>query len=238
MKAHRMFSTFSLAALLVVLGCAIDSGTAPVANVANDVLAATSATDKAAAEALRDALKAAHERLIATRDSIKKEQKANRDRNKAAFDSLKREWKEYKKEWAEYRKENKLAWVELLRCAPLEYAGDAEVIGPNGGELKVGPHKIVIPKGALASEQLIVAEAPMGSLVRVNLGPHGLRFSVSSQLTLSYAHCMRPDTYTYRIVYVDDSGKTILEFPPSADDKTLKAVNAGIDHFSSYMVAY
>jgi hypothetical protein len=233
-----MFPTLSVGAMLVALGCAIDSGTAPSAPLAYDVVAATAPTDKAAAEALRDALKAAHERLIAARDSIKKEQKAKRERNKVPLDSLKREWKEFKKEWAEYRKENKTAQVELLRCAPLEYSGDAEVIGPNGGELKVGPHKIVIPKGALTTERLIVAEAPMGSLVRVNFQPHGLRFSVQSQLTLSYAHCMRPDSYTYRVVYVDDSGKRILEFPPSADDKTLKAVNAGIDHFSSYMVAY
>jgi hypothetical protein len=238
MNTRKMFPIVALAALFAALGCAIDSGTAPNANVANDVLAATSATDKSAAEALRDALKAAHDRLIAARDSIKKEQKANRERNKAAFDSLKMEWKEFKKEWAEYKKDNKLARVELLRCAPLEYSGDAEVIGPNGGEIKVGPHKLVIPKGALATEQLIVAEAPMGSLVRVTFQPHGLRFSVRSQLTLSYAHCMRPDSFTYRIAYVDDNGKTILEFPPSADDKTLKAVNAGIDHFSSYVVAY
>jgi hypothetical protein len=227
-----------LAALLVALGCSIDSGTAPNVNVASDVLAGKSASDKAATEALKDALKAAHDRLIASRDSIRKEYKARKDRNKAAFDSLKREWKEFKKEWAEYKKGNKTATVELLRCAPLEYAGDAEVIGPNGGEIKVGPHKIVIPKGALASERLIVAEAPMGSLVQVIFQPHGLRFNIPSQLTLSYAHCMRPGGYTYRIVYVDDNAKTILEFPPSKDDKTQKAVTAGIDHFSSYMVAY
>jgi hypothetical protein len=186
----------------------------------------------------QESLKAEHERLKAARDSIKKEQKATKDKNKAPFDSLKKEWDRYKKEWAEYKKENKDAKVELLRCEPQEYAGDAEVIGPNGGELKVGPHKLVIPKGALTRERLIIAEAPMGSLVQVRFEPHGLTFKTPSQLTLSYAHCMRPEAYTYRIVYVDDKGKTVHEFPPSKDDKTLKEVRASIGHFSSYIVAY
>jgi hypothetical protein len=99
----------------------------------------------------------------------------------------------------------------------------------------------VIPKGALDSEQLIAGTAPTSSLVEVHFDPHGLQFEQSAQLTLSYEHCMRPDNYTYRIVYAEDEfggGTRVLEFPPSQDDKTLKKVEADIDHFSRYMIAY
>ena len=36
----------------------------------------------------------------------------------------------------------------------------AAIIGPQGGSIKVGEHELVIPAGALAQEELIVAEAP------------------------------------------------------------------------------
>ena len=126
--------------------------------------------------------------------------------------------------------------MEFLRCAPQDFAGDAEVIGPDGGTLHIGPHSLVVPKGALDQEQLLVGTAPTSSLIQVRFGPHGLQFQVPAQLTLSYEQCMRPDKYTYRIVYVEEG--RVLEFPPSSDDKTLKKVTAPIGHFSGYMIAY
>jgi hypothetical protein len=233
MRNRKTTLIITVLAAFALGACSTDSATGPGALTGSTVFGLS-----AQEQALKDAKKALHDRLKDMADSIKKEQKATKDRNKSAFDVLKREWDAYKKEWAEYKKDNKDARVELLRCAPLEYAGDAEVIGPDGGDLHVGPHKLVIPRGALTEETLLVAEAPMGSLVQVMFGPHGLRFGVSSQLTLSYAHCMRPENFTYRIVYTDDKAKKILEFPPSTDSKTLKAVTAPIDHFSSYIIAY
>src|SRR5262249_37711701 len=138
--------------------------------------------------------------------------------------------------WEETRKKNKNAKIELLRCQPMPFAGDAEVIGPNGGTLHIGPHQLVVPKGALDHEVLLQGTAPTSSLVQVQFGPHGLQVLQAAQLTLSYQQCMRPDAFTYRIVYVEE-GK-VLEFPPSKDDKTLLSVTAPIGHFSGYMIAY
>ncbi len=238
MQLRKIFPIVSVASAVLAGACSIDSPTAPSRPLVEASTAALSPAEKAALVATKDSVKAAHDRLTVTRDSIRKLQHDTKEKNKAAFTVLKKEWDAWKKQWAEYKKDNKDAKVELLRCAPLEYAGAAEIIGPNGGEIHVGPHKLVVPKGALSEEHLVVAEAPMGSLVQVLFEPHGLQFSTPSELTLSYAHCMRPDAYTYRIVYTDDNAKTILEFPPSSDDKTLQAVHAPINHFSSYIIAY
>jgi hypothetical protein len=205
------------------------------------VNASISADQKAASEAAKAVSRAEHTRLMARRDSLRAEYKRIKDQSRQAFIAAKRDWDAYKHEWADYKKDHKDAKIELLRCEPLEFAADAEVMGPQGGQLKIGPHTLVVPKGALDREQLIAGEAPTSALVEVHLDPHGLQFAKSAQLTLSYDHCMRPDKYTYRIVYAEDDdglGTKILEFPPSEDDKTLKKVEADIDHFSRYMIAY
>ena len=108
--------------------------------------------------------------------------------------------------------------------------------GPQGGSIKVGEHELVIPKGALAREELIVAEAPTSPLVDVTFAPHGLQFLAPAQLTLSYKGCIRPTSTEFLIAYIQ--GNQVLELPPSVDDKSDDEVDADIDHFSRYAVAW
>jgi hypothetical protein len=209
------------------------SGPAVNASISSDL--------KAEREAAKAARHAEHERLMAQRDSLRAVYKEIKKESRQAYIAAKRDWEAYKHQWADYKKDHKDAKIELLRCEPLEFAADAEVIGPNGGQLQIGPHRLLIPKGALDHEQLIASQAPTSALVEVHFDPHGLQFAKSAQLTLNYDHCMRPDKYTYRIVYAEDAQGLvthILEFPPSKDDKTLKEVEADINHFSRYMIAY
>lgn len=193
---------------------------------------ATSAAD----DSDKDERKAEHQRLIRQRDSVRDEAKRIREETRDEWQREWRDWVAYQRDWKEYRKDNKNARVEILRCQPQPYAADAEVIGPSGGVLHIGPHSLVVPKGALDREVLLVGSAPTSSRVEVKFGPHGLQFETSSLLVLSYEHCMRPDNFTYRIVYVENG--RVQEFPPSKDDKALKKVAAKIDHFSGYMIAY
>ena len=65
----------------------------------------------------------------------------------------------------------------LLGCTPLPYARTEQTVGPAGGTILVGPHRLVIPAGALASPVLITAEAPSDSVNSVRLLPHGLDFA-------------------------------------------------------------
>ena len=128
----------------------------------------------------------------------------------------------------------------LLTCRPLPYAADVKTIGPSGGVLRVGPHTLAFPPGALSQNTVITAEAPVSKYAQVTFKPHGLRFTNSMKpvLTMSYAHCdgllsvIKP-----KIVYVDKDLK-ILEWLLSLNLSYNKTVSSPLNHFSSYMVAY
>lgn len=128
----------------------------------------------------------------------------------------------------------------LLKCQPLPYDSDVKVIGPSGGILRVGPHTLVFPPGALSRNTVITAEAPVSQYAEVKLSPHGLKFTNWSKpvLTLSYSHCSGLlSTLPRRIVYVD-ANFNILETVLSLDLSRDKSVSAPLQHFSSYVVAY
>jgi len=226
----RAWHRLRFAVLLAAIGCMSDSTRTPVEpSGLPSVNAAMTAAEKADK-------KAEHDRLMQQRDSIREEQKRMREATRAEYERARAEWEAFQKAWGQTKKENKDARIEFLKCEPQRFVGDAEVIGPAGGTLHIGAHSLVVPKGALDHEVLLVGQAPTGSKIEVDFGPHGLQFLSSAKLTLSYEHCMRPDNFTYRVVYVE-SGR-VLEFPPSSDNKTLKKVEAPIDHFSGYMIAY
>jgi hypothetical protein len=192
---------------------------------------------------------ARHEELKRELERRQAEFKAIKEASKGSVKAAREEFKAWKKDWKEQYKLEKEAWkrahphekgepeIQLLRCEPQDYAGSAAIIGPNGGTIKVGGHELVIPKGALAREELIVAEAPPSSLVDVRFSPHGLQFGKPAQLTLSYKDCVRPTSSEFLIAYLGE-GRQVLELPPSVDHKGNNEVEAAIDHFSRYAVAW
>ena len=196
-----------------------------------------------------DANKARHEALKEEMEARRAYFKEMKEENREAFKAARAEWKAWKHDWREQYKLQREAWkrehpglkggpeIQLLRCEPQDYAGEAAIIGPNGGSLKVGDHELVVPAGALTEEVLISAEAPTSSLVDVQLAPHGLQFQKPVELTLSYDRCVRPSLSDLLVVYLGQ-GNQLLELPPSVDDKSDKDVTASIDHFSRYAVAW
>jgi hypothetical protein len=159
------------------------------------------------------------------------------EQTKAQFDSANREWAAYQKQHTKKGPGVGSLLVTLLRCQPQPYTGDAEIIGPQGGTIHFGRNSLVIPRGALSQPTVITGEQPTGSLVEAQFSPHGLQFQTSATLTISYEHCIVPTSQDNLIVYLG-LGHQLLEFEPSRDDKSMKAVQALIDHFSGYAVAY
>jgi hypothetical protein len=196
-----------------------------------------------------DSAHARHEALKQELEKRKAYFKQQKEANKYAFRAARAEWKAWKEDWLEQWKLEKRAWkrehpgekggpeVQLMRCEPRDYSADAAIIGPNGGTLHVGPHELVIPKGALDHEELIVAEAPTSSLVDVSFAPEGLQFQTPAQLTLSYKGCVRPTSADLLLAYLGQ-GNRILELPPSIDMRSDDEVEADIGHFSRYAIAY
>jgi hypothetical protein len=123
----------------------------------------------------------------------------------------------------------------LLSCpTPRSYSA-SKVIGPAGGVIKVGPHSLTIPRGALASYVTISAVAPKGDIVSVNFEPHGLRFQQPTALTLSYNECGLVNNLPV-VVYMDGDRK-VLEVLSSVNSGGTRTVTGKLDHFSAYAIA-
>ncbi len=128
----------------------------------------------------------------------------------------------------------------LLACTPLPDARTEQTVGPEGGTIVVGPHRLVIPANALAGPTLITAEAPSDSANSVRLLPHGLTFAPGrpARLTLSYANCsLVAQLLPKRIVYTTDLLE-ILEWLISIDEPLARRVSTHLEHFSRYAVAW
>jgi hypothetical protein len=166
-------------------------------------------------------------------------EKLERQRIKDEKERRKEEKKALKEHYDEYKRlgySKKLGDSPLLVCEPRDYDAEVAIIGPDGGELKVGDHKLTIPEGALSEYTVITMEAPASLHVEVEFTPHGVHFDREPLLKLSYKGCYVPHSLTRRVVYLNDSGD-ILEWPTSVDIKHLEDVYAWIWHFSRYAVA-
>jgi len=125
---------------------------------------------------------------------------------------------------------------ELLTCKAQSYVVAEKIIGPRGGSLRIGRHRLEIPRGALASKVRITGEQVSGSVNSVRLSPEGLHFAKPARLTLSYDNCASVRLLK-RVAYTSELLR-ILEVPPSEDYPEYEYVTGAIDHFSRYAVAY
>ena len=131
-----------------------------------------------------------------------------------------------------------LSATGLLSCTPMPTASATATIGPEGGTMVIGPHRFVVPAGALGSPVTITAVAPSGRVNRVAFQPEGLVFERSASLTMSYANCnLLGKLLPKRIAYIDDN-LNILSYLLSLDNLFAKQVTGQVNHFSTYAVAW
>lgn len=125
--------------------------------------------------------------------------------------------------------------VNFVACAPLPFDGSAQIVGPAGGVFNFGPHTLTVPAGALSANISIGVMVNTALETEVQLLPHGTQFSVPVKLKLAYSHC---DTAaTHRVAYIDANGN-LLEWTAAVDNPSLGFVEASLNHFSIYAVAY
>jgi hypothetical protein len=129
----------------------------------------------------------------------------------------------------------------LLSCKPLKAESRTEAVGPRGGTIKVGPHTLTIPAGALTSTVQITASIVPDSVSSVIFKPEGLRFNpaVRPVLSLGYYQCahLGPLAPPKSIVYTTDA-LAINAVMASHDNPLQYVVTAPLDHFSRYAVAW
>ena len=124
----------------------------------------------------------------------------------------------------------------LVACNVRETTRGSARIGRNGGILRVGPHSLIVPPGALDRDVVITGEAPKGNFVKVEFQPEGLRFAQPTALTMSYQSCGLLGSLNYTLVYLDDR-RTVLEILPSVPNLLTRSVTGRVDHFSNYAIA-
>jgi hypothetical protein len=232
---HRLGAALLAAAMATMVACS--SADAPMEPTSSTPAAAPSFARSQSDSDASAARHARHEELQRELEDRKAWIKAERERRKADFEAQHKEWEQFKDQWKLAQKAGKALGIDLLRCEPKPYDADARIIGPDGGTVQMGPHKLEIPKGALTEEQLIVGEAPTNSLVETQFEPEGLQFQIPAKLTLSYKGCVLPRLADLGVVYLGN-GNRILEMPPSKDDRSTTSVTGDIRHFSRYAVHY
>jgi hypothetical protein len=131
--------------------------------------------------------------------------------------------------------------TEVVPCSELPDDAATQVIGPAGGSIRVGPHSLRIPQGALGKAVSITASLAHedDGYNAVQLDPHGLKFRTPAYLTMSYANCDVGDGSRLphlQIVY--RHAGNIVEHEPSVSDLASRKVTGEITHFSNYAIAW
>lgn len=126
----------------------------------------------------------------------------------------------------------------LLTCRPLAEDWETKWIGPLGGVIEVGPHRLVIPAGALENWVRITAHMPTSRQNRVEFWPHGLEFEKTTFLTMSYANCDLLGILLPKKIAYTDGGLNILYLLQSIDNIFTKKVTGKLNHFSDYAISW
>lgn len=126
----------------------------------------------------------------------------------------------------------------LVACPKQDYARTVQTVGPNGGTILVGGHRLQIPRGALTSTVSITAEAPADYVASVKFQPEGLQFAKPARLTLDYSSCpLARLSLTKQIAYTTDL-LAILDLLSSQDNILTAKISTDLEHFSRYAVAW
>ena len=118
-------------------------------------------------------------------------------------------------------------------CTPSNPQYGTAIIGPSGGELIVGNHRLIVPAGALAQTIQISGSAPAAETPTIFLEPHGLQFRRPAGLILDASNC----TDVPSVVYLNDIGG-VSEPIPATYSTLWRTIAVPIDHFSGYAVAF
>lgn len=115
-----------------------------------------------------------------------------------------------------------------LQCSVLQPLSGSALIGPSGGVLTVGPHRLIVPAGALTSDVTISATVPADTMIKIDFEPHGLHFKKPAGLILDASSCGTVPN----AVYLDEIGGD--EHIVATYSNWWHAIAAPIDHFSGY----
>jgi hypothetical protein len=134
--------------------------------------------------------------------------------------------------------------IAQLAVCPTARSHRAEgVVGPAGGSLHAGGHRLTIPAGVLTEPTRLTLHAPAGRHVALELtaaGAEHYTFPAPVVVTISYDRCRRQHRPTAPLSawYIDEADARSAERMSGKDDRAHRAVTFRTTHFSTYVVAY
>jgi hypothetical protein len=118
-----------------------------------------------------------------------------------------------------------------INCVPRRSSQGSAVIGPSGGTLWIGKHRLIVPPGALTRSVRISGTVPEGKPLQIDLQPHGLQFRKPAGLILDASSCVNVPT----IVYLDDIYAVSTPIP-AIYSNWWHTIACPIWHFSGYAI--
>jgi hypothetical protein len=120
-----------------------------------------------------------------------------------------------------------------INCVPRRSSEGSAVIGPSGGTLYIGRHRLIVPAGALHHRVLISGSVPAGKPFEINLEPHGLQFHKAAGLILDARSCMDVPNIVYLIDQYTVSPPILATY-----SNWWHTFACPIWHFSGYAIAF
>lgn len=131
----------------------------------------------------------------------------------------------------------------LLECPSDVSLSASASIGPLGGSVSVGGHRIIVPRDALPPGfSVVTLIVPPSRFVEIEARVNGLphfEFAVPVTVVVDYSRCSRSniDQAPLRVWHIDPLTNTFLEDMGGVDDKAARTVTFTTDHFSGYAIA-
>ena len=142
--------------------------------------------------------------------------------------------------------------ISFLTCSVLSEQKATLTVDASGGSFTVGYAKLTVPKGALlqGTARTFVMRTPSDPIASVIFTPVDglgeLRFdpNAPAKVKFSYKHCTGGDKVKKKVVYTSDANDprsglpSVLEDLSGVDDSLIDVVEAAVQHFSRYAVAW
>lgn len=132
----------------------------------------------------------------------------------------------------------------LVECPSDLSLSASALIGPLGGEVSVGGHRIIVPRNAFTPGgfKLVTLVVPPSRYVEIEARVDGLphfEFDEPVTVVVDYSRCARTniDQQPLRVWHIEPLTNTFLEDMGGVDDKQARTVTFTTDHFSGYAIA-
>ena len=131
---------------------------------------------------------------------------------------------------------------KLLPCQNTKELRAVQTIGPDGGTLQVGDHRLVIPRGALGDKVELTGVLLVDRVLKVRIQANGadsFQFRQPVSLTLSYAKCEGVSgAQQLRVYKIDPATNQVIRDHGGTVDPRARAVTAPLDSLSTYTLGY